>query len=164
MVGGLASDRRAPMAGTRTRRQERPAALAQGFELYRTLPAPFARAVFIMFLVAEVHPFVDGNGRVARAMMNAELVAAGEARALVLIVFRDNYLLALDALSRQANPAPLIRALEYARLLTTAVAWGDRDAARHALDRCRAFARPAAARLLLPDGVTFRSALDALGA
>jgi len=30
-----------------------------------------------MFLVAEVHPFADGNGRVARALMNAELTTAG---------------------------------------------------------------------------------------
>ena len=29
----------------------------------------------MMFLVSEVHPFVDGNGRIARIMMNAELVA-----------------------------------------------------------------------------------------
>ena len=32
----------------------------------------------MMFLVSEVHPFADGNGRAARIMMNAELVAAGE--------------------------------------------------------------------------------------
>jgi Fic family protein len=29
-------------------------------------------------LVAEVHPFVDGNGRTARIMMNAELVSVGQ--------------------------------------------------------------------------------------
>ena len=34
----------------------------------------------MMFLVAEVHPFADGNGRVARVMMNAELIAGGQQR------------------------------------------------------------------------------------
>jgi Fic family protein len=36
-----------------------------------------------MFLISEVHPFDDGNGRVARAFMNAELVAAGHCRILI---------------------------------------------------------------------------------
>ena len=48
--------------------------LDQGFNLYRSLEMPFQRAVFAMFLVAEVRPFADGNGRTARIMMNAELV------------------------------------------------------------------------------------------
>ena len=57
--------------------------LARGFELHRSLPDAFQRAVFMMFLVSEVHPFLDGNGRVARIMMNAELVATGERRLIV---------------------------------------------------------------------------------
>ncbi|GAI76162.1 unnamed protein product, partial [marine sediment metagenome] len=28
----------------------------------------------IMFVISEIHPFLDGNGRIARVMMNAELV------------------------------------------------------------------------------------------
>lgn len=39
--------------------------LRQGFELFRSLVDPFHRAVFTMFLIAEVHPFDDGNGRTA---------------------------------------------------------------------------------------------------
>lgn len=54
--------------------------LRRGFELGARLNSPFARAVYLMFLVAEVHPFADGNGRVARMMMNAELEAGGEVR------------------------------------------------------------------------------------
>lgn len=34
--------------------------LAKGFEMYRSLTAPLQRAIFIMFLVSEVHPFGDG--------------------------------------------------------------------------------------------------------
>lgn len=44
---------------------------------------PFARAVFMMFMVSEVHPLDDGNGRVACVMMNAELSANGEQRVII---------------------------------------------------------------------------------
>ena len=40
-------------------------------------------AAFMLFLVSEVHPFIDGNGRVARIMMNAELVAGGQVKILI---------------------------------------------------------------------------------
>ena len=30
-----------------------------------------------MFMMSEVHPFDDGNGRLAHLMMHAELVSAG---------------------------------------------------------------------------------------
>jgi hypothetical protein len=34
----------------------------------------------IVFLVSEVHPFDDGNGRVARVMTNAGSASGGQAR------------------------------------------------------------------------------------
>ena len=79
--------------------------LEQGFAFRQSLDTPFQRAVFVMFLVAEVHPFVDGNGRTARVMMNAELVAAGEQRIIVPTVFHANYIAALKALSQGGHPA-----------------------------------------------------------
>jgi Fic family protein len=48
------------------------------FEIGHRLIDPFQRAVYVMFVVAEVHPFLDGNGRVARIAMNAELTAGGQ--------------------------------------------------------------------------------------
>jgi fido (protein-threonine AMPylation protein) len=64
-----------------------------------------------MFLVSDVHPFVDGNGRIARIMMNAELVAAGRSTIIIPTVYRDDYLLALRALTRRDRPTPLVNAL-----------------------------------------------------
>ncbi len=58
------------------------------------------RAIFMMFLVSEVHPFADGNGRVARVMMNAELAAAQQVRVLIPIVYRSNYISALARAKR----------------------------------------------------------------
>lgn len=88
--------------------------LAKGFEFYRSLTAPLHRAAFMMFLVAEVHPFADGNGRVARVMMNAELVSAGESRIVVPTVYRNNYLNALRALSHNKVPDALLLVLDFA--------------------------------------------------
>lgn len=113
--------------------------LEQGFGYCRNLETPFQRAVFAMFLVAEVHPFADGNGRVARVMMNAELAAAGEERIVVPTVFRSNYVAALRALSRTGRPEPLIQVLDYARRWTARVPWGAVEDTRRELERCHAF-------------------------
>lgn len=113
--------------------------LEDAFALYRSLKSPFERAAFMMFLASEVHPFADGNGRVARAMMNAELVAGREERIVVPTVFRGNYLAALRALSRTGRPEPLVRVLDYAQRWTVAVDWSSLDSARRELERCNAF-------------------------
>lgn len=119
--------------------------LARGFEYYQSLDTPFARAVFMMFLVSEVHPFVDGNGRIARIMMNAELVAGGEERIIIPTVYRNNYLTALKALSQNSQPTPIIRTLDFARKWVAAVPWADLDTARRALETSHAFVDPAEA-------------------
>jgi hypothetical protein len=56
----------------------------------------------------------DGTGRVARVMMNAELIAGAQARIIVPTVFRDDYLDGLRMLSRQDRPGVLIQALRLA--------------------------------------------------
>ena len=116
--------------------------LEQGFALYRSLGNPFARAVFMMFLTSEVHPFADGNGRTARIMMNAELIAAGEERILIPTVYRLNYLSALKALSQTGYAEALIRTLDYAQRWTGAVQWGDLQATQRELERCNSFLDP----------------------
>lgn len=67
-----------------------------------------ARAVFMMFLIADVHPFVDGNGRIGRIMMNAELASVNFSTIIIPNVYREDYLLALRALTRRHRPSPLI--------------------------------------------------------
>ena len=122
-----------------------PGTLARGCDLCRSLEAPFQRAVFMKFLIAEVHPFADGNGRTARIMMNAELVAAGEERIVVPTAYRANYLAALKALSLAGRPEPLIRVLDYAQRWTAAVDWRSVEETRRELEACNAFLDPDAA-------------------
>lgn len=85
--------------------------LRKGWELGQDVAPGLARAIFVAFLLSDVHPFVDGNGRISRIMMSAELVAAGQSTIIIPTVFRDDYLLALRALTRRNRPAPLVQAL-----------------------------------------------------
>ena len=113
--------------------------LERGFELGRSLETPFQRAVFMHFLIAEVHPFADGNGRIARIVMNAELAAGGEERIVVPAVYRGNYLAAQRALTHNRAPDPLIRTLDYAQRWTAAVDWRTVDGTAETLTECNAF-------------------------
>lgn len=62
-------------------------------------------------MISEVHPFSDGNGRISRIMMNAELTAAGQSKIIIPTVFRTDYLAALRQLTRRDNPDKLINAM-----------------------------------------------------
>lgn len=129
--------------------------LRRGFALLPTLTHPLARAIYAMFLVAEVHPFADGNGRVARVMMNAELCRGGLERIIIPSVFRTEYLQALRALTHNQRPDAIISVMDYAQRFTAAVDFSDYGPAVGKLDECHAFAAPADAmgsglKLVLP--------------
>jgi len=85
--------------------------LKKGFEVYGAVRHPFAKAIFMLFLISEVHPFEDGNGRISRIMMNSEMVHSEQAKIIIPTVFRPDYLGALRQISRYSNPEVLIKAL-----------------------------------------------------
>jgi hypothetical protein len=125
--------------------------LSRGWELTRSLTTAFQRAGMIMFVITEVHPFNDGNGRVARAFMNAELVAAKERRILIPTVYRDDYLGALRSLSRQDEPMPFMLMLDQAQRFTNSIRWDEYRTALADLTAARAFEAPEdGIRLLIP--------------
>ncbi|MDO5971898.1 Fic family protein [Flavivirga aquimarina] len=98
--------------------------LKTGFELMGSIPSAIGKAIYMMFLVSEVHPFKDGNGRIARIMMNAELVKNSEQRIIIPNVYRDDYLGALRKITREHNPdlyiKTMLRAQEYSLWLSPA--------------------------------------------
>ena len=102
--------------------------LVEGFRRLADLPPGFARAVFELFLISEVHPYDDGNGRVARAAMCAELSSVGQARVIVPIVFRNEYQTALRSLSREGRPDLYVRTLARVWRWTAGMPWHDRGA------------------------------------
>lgn len=124
--------------------------LMKGFEPYHAMEDSLARAMYMMFLIAEVHPFADGNGRVARVMLNAELVHGGRARIIIPTVYREDYLLALRALTRQGNTDPYIRMLDRAQDFTSRIDFNDYERALAQLRECDAFREPHEGRLRMP--------------
>ena len=116
--------------------------LREAWRFYETLPAGFPRAVFATFATSEIHPFADGNGHTARALLDAELSAEGQCRVLIPLCFRSDYLGALRALSRQSNPEPLLKAIERAQQWSSLVNWSTLPAAVAQLERTNALVPP----------------------
>ena len=113
--------------------------LKRGFDMARALRHPFARALFMLFMTSEVHPFEDGNGRISRLVMNAELVSAGQAKVIVPTVFRQDYIGALRRLSRNGDPDVLIAAMNRLRDFSRRLSCDSFDTARRQLEASSAF-------------------------
>ncbi len=113
--------------------------LRRGYEILDSLTTPTQRGTFAAFLIAEVHPFDDGNGRLARAVMNAEYVAGDEQRAVIPTVSRNDHLRALRRLSRQDRPDLFVTYLDRVRRWTARMDWSTLAIARDLLERTNAF-------------------------
>lgn len=113
--------------------------LRKGYEFYQALEHPFAKALFMMFMISEVHPFNDGNGRISRIMMNSELVAADQSKIIIPTVFREDYLNALRRLTRKGDPSVVIRALSRVRKFSANITGDNFEVTRKYLESCNAF-------------------------
>lgn len=117
-----------------------PGTLREGFERILALGHPLARAVMMMFVVAEVHPFLDGNGRTARLAMNCVLSAEGLSRIIIPTIYREDYVLPLKSLSHNLDAAPLVASLARAQRWSAAFDYSQpRPVLRETLTRCNAF-------------------------
>ena len=103
--------------------------VARAFERVADIPAGFHRAIYMMFVVAEIHPFTDGNGRTARLMMNAELSAAGACRIVIPTILRNEYISALRRASNDnGDISSVVTVLRHSWRWTAAMPWTDRPA------------------------------------
>jgi fido (protein-threonine AMPylation protein) len=128
--------------------------LREGMMLFRSLSDSFSRGLFVHFLLSDVHPFNDGNGRLSRIMMTKELVGAGLSRIVIPTVYRSDYLDALRALSRRGEPLIFPRSLEFCQRVSAACSAASVDGAIGAWARAYAFCEDARhARLTMPDPV-----------
>lgn len=123
--------------------------LIQSFDYYKALEHPFSKATYLMFVLSEVHPFLDGNGRIARIMMNAELTSAGMSKIIVPTVFRDDYMGGLRKLTQQGDSDPYIRVMEKAHEFSGNIFGDDIDEMEEYLKQCNAFSEPAEAKLII---------------
>jgi Fic family protein len=138
---------------------------------------PLIQASYSHYCLAAIHPFADGNGRVARAVASTYLYRAASIPLLVLADQRTQYLEALE-LADQANYEQFIRFIgEVGRAalgmvietLRTALAPGPSDAVNtlHSLLKAQGGLTHAeldaiGMRLFAEIGNFFREAMDAL--
>lgn len=113
--------------------------LKKGYQWYTLLQDPFARACYMMFLISEVHPFLDGNGRIARVMMNAELTSKGMSKIIIPTVYRIDYLDAIRTLTRKRAASTYIRMLTRAYAFSASIYGEDLEAIEGYLKKCNAF-------------------------
>jgi hypothetical protein len=103
------------------------------------LPVGLARALYAMFVVTEIHPFVDGNGRLARLVMNAELSAAGQCRIIVPTLYREPYIDSLRAATREADVATYVRTMTKIQDWTSKFNYSNLDAVLDTIKSSNAF-------------------------
>jgi len=75
-------------------------------ELLRAEPDAGVRAVLGHFMFVYIHPYMDGNGRMGRFLMNLMLASGGYPWTVVPVERRHDYLKALEAASVGRNARP----------------------------------------------------------
>lgn len=115
--------------------------LIEASKIIPTVPVGLARALFAMFMVSEIHPFTDGNGRLARLVMNAELSVVNRYRIIVPTLYREEYLDCLRVLTREGDPKPFLNAMQWIQAWTAAFDYEDLDRTIEAMAACNAFER-----------------------
>ncbi|MYH57762.1 MAG: Fic family protein [Boseongicola sp. SB0675_bin_26] len=76
------------------------------FELLREEDDPVVRIVLGHFIFVFIHPFLDGNGRMARFLMNVMMAAAGQPWMVIKVEQRSAYMTALEAASVKGDIRP----------------------------------------------------------
>jgi hypothetical protein len=73
------------------------------FDLLREEEEPRVRVVLGHFVFVYIHPYMDGNGRMARFLMNVMLAAGGYPWTVLPVEERSEYMAALEAASVEQN-------------------------------------------------------------
>ncbi len=76
------------------------------FELLKEEPDPAVRIVLGHFIYVYIHPYMDGNGRTGRFLMNVMMAAAGYPWTVIPVQSRAQYMAALEAASVDQNIGP----------------------------------------------------------
>ena len=76
------------------------------FELLREETNPAVRIVLGHFVFVYIHPYIDGNGRMGRFLMNVMLASGGYPWTIIPVQKRDDYMQALEAASVHQDIKP----------------------------------------------------------
>lgn len=88
-----------------------PDAMAVFFELLTEETDPAVRIVLGHFIFVYIHPYMDGNGRMGRFLMNLMLASGGYPWTVIPVERRSRYMVALEAASAHEDIAPFTRFL-----------------------------------------------------
>jgi Fic/DOC family len=94
------------------------------FDLLESETEPGVRAVLGHWLFGYIHPYPDGNGRMARFLMNTMLASGGYPWTVIRVEDRTPYLAALDRASVDLDIEP------FARFISERVRWSMEEAKR----------------------------------
>jgi len=100
-----------------------PDAMTALFDLLEEESEPSVRAVLGHWMVGYIHPYPDGNGRMARFLMNAMLASGGYPWTVIRVEDRDKYMSALESASIDSNIKP------FAEFIAERVQWSMKKAA-----------------------------------
>ncbi len=79
------------------------------FDLIKEEKEPFVRAVLGHFFFVYIHPYRDGNGRMARFLMNTQLASGGYSWTVIELKHRDEYMHALEKASVEQDISDFAR-------------------------------------------------------
>jgi Fic family protein len=83
------------------------------FELLQKEPEASVRAVLGHFVFVFIHPYMDGNGRMGRFLMNAMLASGGYPWTVIPVEERKNYMEALEKASSEKDIETFAKYLGY---------------------------------------------------
>jgi Fic family protein len=81
------------------------------FELLTEEKEPSVRVVLGHFVFVYIHPYMDGNGRMGRFLMNAMLASGGYPWTVVPVTQRNDYMSSLESASVRQNIKPFAQFL-----------------------------------------------------
>jgi len=76
------------------------------FDLLKEEPEPSVRAVLGHFIFVYIHPYMDGNGRIGRFLMNVMLASGGYSWTVIPVESRNDYMNALEKASVEQDILP----------------------------------------------------------
>ena len=79
------------------------------FELIAQEPEASVRAVLGHFIFVYIHPYMDGNGRIGRFLMNALLASGGYLWTIIPVQKRDEYMNSLEMASVKQDIKPFAK-------------------------------------------------------